>query len=113
MPQIRNYDPPTYSLTRVKSRDASASKKNFSTFNNAWPFHTFKPGNNKPTKTIHYMHLLNFHSQHLRRVSERKDSSFVHLFFFLFDRWFGGFFVCGLVNPPWGVPAAPPQWAGD
>ena len=27
MPQIRNYDLPTDSLTRVKSRDASASKK--------------------------------------------------------------------------------------
>ena len=26
MPQIRNYDLPTYLLTRVKSRDASASK---------------------------------------------------------------------------------------
>ena len=27
MPQIRNYDSLTYLLTRVKSRDASASKK--------------------------------------------------------------------------------------
>ena len=27
MPQIRNYDPPSDLLTRVKSRDASASKK--------------------------------------------------------------------------------------
>ena len=33
MPQIRNYDPPTYLLTRVKSGDASASKNNPNQYN--------------------------------------------------------------------------------